>query len=223
LIDGTTGITSSNLHAFENKLSGACANESTDDLEYLVRSLFQNEGYHATQVKIGNHALQEAELRNALSLRKGRVFKRSVIASDLHSIRGEYLKKGFGDVVFIPDDTETHGNSTVNLTLTILEGTQYHMGKFKVIAKQDIAERLQSAWLLAEGTFFDFSYPKDYVSANRDLLPINFTPGDIRIIRNCPEATIEVWVVANQTASDLRSQPKEVKCEASENGASGSR
>jgi outer membrane protein assembly factor BamA len=73
---------------------------------------------------VGNHAFTTAELRNALSLRKGEVAKRNSIASGFDGIRKLYLPNGFGDLMFIPDDTADLGSFTVNLTLTFVEGPQ---------------------------------------------------------------------------------------------------
>ncbi len=252
-INGTSGLGSSELAAIRNKLIGACADEKTDDLEELVRALFQNEGYFAATVKnldlkmldplaqpkhiqleaevavgqlyrlaeikfVGNHAFAAPKLRNAFSLRKGDIFKRDKIAGSFEGVRKLYSRRGFGDLVFVPD-TENLANSTVILTLTITEGPQYHMGKLKVFAKQDVAERLQSEWRLPEGAVFDFGYVGKYLDANRELLPSGFIPDDLRIVRNCPEASIEVRLILDQRAPTLQSQPTDVRCEESHDKA----
>src|SRR5215469_1052788 len=78
---------------------------------------------------VGNHAFQEPELRQRFQVRKGEIFNRGALAAGLHSVRKLYSRNGFGDVTFTPDDTADLGNSSVNLTVTIVEGLQYHMGK----------------------------------------------------------------------------------------------
>jgi hypothetical protein len=51
IINETSSLDSSQLAAIRSKLIGACADEKTDDLEELVRAMFQNEGYFAATVK----------------------------------------------------------------------------------------------------------------------------------------------------------------------------
>ena len=246
VIDETSGIGSNRLSAMRNKLIGACADEKTEDLEELIRALFQNEGYFAATVKnldlktldplaqpkhirleaevavgqlyrlaeikfVGNHAFAASRLRNAFSFQKGDVFKRDMIAASFDGVRKLYSRSGFGDLVFVPD-TENLANSTVVLTLTITEGPQYHMGKMKVFAKQDVAERLQSEWRLPEGAVFNFDYVGTYLEANRKLLPSGFIPDDLRIVRNCPESSIEVRLILDQMAPTLQTQPDDVNC-----------
>jgi hypothetical protein len=248
-INETSSLSSAELTAIRNKLIGACADEKTDDLEQLVRALFQNEGYFATTVKnldlkmldplaqpkrikleaevaagqlyriaeirfIGNHAFATTKLRGAFSLRKGDLFKRNKIAGSFQGVRTLYSRHGFGDLLFVPD-TESLANSTIVLTLTIMEGPQYHMGKLRVFGKQDLAERLQSEWRLPEGAVFNFGYAGKYLEANRELLPKGFTRDDLRIVRNCPEASVEVRLILDQTAPTLQSQPTDVKCDQS--------
>jgi hypothetical protein len=175
--------------------------------------------YRLAEIKfLGNHAFAASKLRNAFSLRKGDIFKRDEIAGSFKGVRKPYSKSGFGDM-FFESDTELLANSTVILTLKITEGPQYHMGKLKVFAKQDIAERLQSEWRLPEGAVFNFDYVGKYLEANRELLPRGFIPGDLRIVRNCPEASIEVRLILDQTTPTLQSQPTDVKCEESHDKA----
>jgi Surface antigen variable number repeat len=175
--------------------------------------------YRLAEVKfVGNHAVSAPKLRDAFSLRKGDVFKRDKIASSFDGVRSLYSRRGFGDLTFIPD-TESLANSTIILTLTINEGPQYHMGKLKIFAKRDVAERLQSEWRLPEGAVFDFDYPTEYLEANRTLLPSSFSPSALRIVRNCLEASIEVRVILDQTVPELQSQPTDVKCEESHDTA----
>jgi len=251
IVNGTTSLDSGDLQKIRGKLIGACVDEQTDDLEQLVKGLFQNEGYYAAVVHnfdirtidplahpktisleteivegpifkfgqvnfVGNHAFTTAELRNALSLRKGEVAKRSSIGSGFDGIRKLYLPNGFGDLTFIPDDTNDLGNFTVNMTLTVVEGPQYHMGKLIVVGKHnDLSTRLQTLWSIPEGAVFDFGYPEEYIKANRTLLPKAFSKNDLQIVRDCPEATVAVWLILDEPALLSQSQPRAVKCEES--------
>jgi hypothetical protein len=126
------------------------------------------------------------------------------------------LPNGFGDLTFIPEDAADFGNSTVNLTLTLMEGPQYHMGKLVIVGKQDdITARLQTAWGIPEGAVFDFAYPAEYIQDNRKLLPNSFSRSDLQVIRNCPEAFVAVWLILQESALASQSPPREVRCEGS--------
>lgn len=183
----------------------------------LEADVTEGEIYKFGQVRfIGNHAFEEPELRHRFQLRRGEIFNRNALAGGLDGVRKSYLRNGFGDVIFVPDTADT-GNSSVNLTVTILEGPQYHMGKLLVVGKldnDDIATRLQTAWGISEGTIFNFSYPEEYISRNQALLPRGFSQNDLQIVRNCPEATVEVWLILEESALASGSPPRAVKCEA---------
>lgn len=168
---------------------------------------------------IGNHAFQEPELRHWFQLRKGEIFNRSALAAGLNGVHKLYLRNGFGDVIFVPEDTADLGNSLVNLTVTIVEGPQYHMGKLIVLGKLDddrIAARLHTAWGISEGSAFNFSYPEKYIKRNQDLLPSSFSQNDLQIVRNCPEASVAVWLILEESALASQSPPRAVMCEASQ-------
>jgi hypothetical protein len=248
IISGTSSFASADLQSIRSKLIGACVDEKTDDLEVLLKEVFQNEGYYAVVVKnlnfetidpltrpkrisveadinegqvyklaqvdfVGQRTFSAKELRNALSLRKGQIFKRKAIATGFGSIRELYSKKGFGDFFLIVDDTANAGSSTVKLTLTVVEGPQYRMGKLMVLSNQkELAERLQTVWRIPAGAVFDFGYPQEYVKANRTLLPSSFTSDDLRIVRNCPEPSVEVWLILDEAALVSQSPPRDIKC-----------
>jgi outer membrane protein assembly factor BamA len=167
---------------------------------------------------VGNHVFQISELRDAFPLRKGEIFNRYLIAGGLAGIRKLYGRNGFGDVTFVPDDTADLGNSVVNLTVTIVEGPQYHMGKLVVLGKlddSDVATRLQTAWSISEGMVFDFAYPQEYMKRNQELLPSSFGQNDLQIVRNCPEASVAVWLILQESALASQSPPRAVTCEES--------
>jgi len=168
---------------------------------------------------VGNHAFQEPELRQSFPLRKGEIFNRSALAAGLHVVGKLYSQNGFGDAMFTPDSTADLGNSLVNLTVTIVEGPQYHMGKLLVVGKldkDDIAAQLQTGWGISEGMVFNFSYPAEYIKRNLDLLPKSFSQNDLQIVRNCPEASVAVWLILQESALASPSPPKAVTCEPSQ-------
>jgi outer membrane protein assembly factor BamA len=162
---------------------------------------------------VDNHAFSAAKLRAVFPLKKGDLFKREKIAEGLQGIRKLYAPRGFRDLVFVPDTQSS--DSTVILTITMIEGTQYHMGKLKVFAKKDIADRLQPQWRLREGAIFDLRYPDKFIETNGSLLPDGFTRANIQLVRNCPDALIDVRLIVDQTDPGLQSPAKDVPCEKS--------
>ena len=252
IINGTSSLTTADLLTIRSKLIGACVDEDDDELQQLVRELFQNEGYYAAIVKnlgiriiyplarpkpinleaevaegqifkfgqvsfVGNHAFQIPEIRNAFAWQKGKIFNRDSIASALNGVRKLYGRSGFGDAVFIVDDSADLGNSTMNLTVTIEEGPQYRMGKLVLVGKQDdIGLRMQSAWGISEGMVFDFGYPQAYLKDSQSFLPSSFSQNDLQIVRNCPEASVAVWLIMQESALASQSMPRAVRCEESQ-------
>ena len=169
--------------------------------------------YKLSEIRFtGNRAFAAPKLRSAFSLRKGDVCRRDKMASSFEGIRKLYTARGFGDLVFVPD-TRFSSNATVILTLAIMEGPQYHMGKLRIFAKQETVEHLQEGWRLPEGSVFDFGYLDKYIHANQSSLPPGFTRDNLRIVRNCPAATIEVRLIIESTDPALHSLPGDVRCE----------
>ena len=165
----------------------------------------------------GNHALSSAKLRGAFPVNKGDLFNRDKIATGIESVRDLYVRDGFIDVVAIP---ETHfSNATADLALSVIEGPQYRMGELKILAKKELSERLRAEWQLSEGTVFDLKYVDKYISANRSLLPVGFTREDVQVVRDCPDASVEIGVLIDATNPLSRIKPKDVECEVPKNGS----
>ncbi|HTR24241.1 MAG TPA: POTRA domain-containing protein [Terriglobales bacterium] len=161
----------------------------------------------------GNHAFSAARLRAAFLIKKGALFQHSKIASGLKRIRELYTPKGFLDLVFMPD-VMFSSTGTVDLTVTIIEGQQYHMGALKIYAKKEISERAASDWNLREGAVFDGNYPQEFVDKSHSL-PAEFAGQNVVLVRDCPEATVTVMLVLDQTDPGLQNPPEEVRCKKS--------
>lgn len=158
-----------------------------------------------------NRAFDAAKLRSAFPLKKGDVFVRDQIAGGLVALRNLYGSEGFLDFVMIVDDSISP-EASVDLNLSIEEGPQYHMGKLRVLAKKELAEKLQMGWHLPEGAVFDDNYIDKYIREHRSLLPKGFARDGMQVVRNCPEATVDVRLPLD-TESMLQSPPKSVACE----------
>ncbi|HEV3511805.1 MAG TPA: POTRA domain-containing protein [Candidatus Sulfotelmatobacter sp.] len=160
---------------------------------------------------LGNHAFSADRLRQAFPLKKGDVFARSKVAAGLESVRQLYGKRGYLDVTFIPD-VEPSSNATMMLKVSVIEGTQYRMGKLEILASKEAAGRLRSEWKLPEGTVYDRTYLDKYIDANRDLLPAGFTREKVQMVSDCPHAVVDLKLIVDP-AEDKSPQPKDVPCE----------
>jgi outer membrane protein assembly factor BamA len=159
-----------------------------------------------------NHAFPNAKLRQQFPLKKGALMERGKVASGLESLRKLYGTRGYLDYIVIPE-TQFGSNATVNLTVTIEEGPQYHMGKLDIVADKEVAGRLRMQWKLAEGAIYDTTYIDDYLIAARDILPSNFSRASIQTTQNCPEALVQVRLIVDPAQDKSSSEPNSVPCE----------
>jgi hypothetical protein len=159
---------------------------------------------------VGNHAFSAAKLRAVFPYKTGDLFQRSKVASGLSRIRELYSPRGYRDLRYIPDD-EFSETGTVNFTIRIMEGPQYHMGELSIYAKKDIADRLATEWHLRAGAVFNLNYPESFIKKSQSL-PEGFGRQNIQMVRNCPDATIAVLLIVDQTDPRLQTLPQEVRC-----------
>ncbi len=160
---------------------------------------------------VDNHAFSTAKLRAAFPIKRGDVFQRSKIASGLREIRKLYLPRGYSDLAFVPD-VKFSSTGTVALEISISEGPQYHMGELKVYAKKENADRMASEWQLREGAVFNLNYPEAFIRKSHSI-PEGFSLQNIRLVRNCPAASIAVLLIVDQTDPRLQTLPADVRCE----------
>jgi outer membrane protein assembly factor BamA len=127
-----------------------------------------------------------------------------------------YVSNGFIDFASIPN-TQNSSDATVDLSIGVMEGTQYRAGKLEIFTKKEIAEKLRTEWELPEGAVFDLSYLDKYIDRNRSLLPSRFQRSHAQIVRDCPNATVEIRLSLD--AMDPRSQslPKNSPCGSPDN------
>ncbi len=162
---------------------------------------------------VGNHVFSASDLRCHFALKKGDVFGRNRIADGMEGVRSLYSADGFIYWVAIPDTELSDG--TVALTMSVVEGRQYRMGKLEIFAKKEVVERLRGQWEIAEGAVFDLTYVGKYIDKNRSLLPPGFNQTDVQVVRNCRDSSVEVRLPLDGT--DPRSQlpPKDIDCQSS--------
>jgi Surface antigen variable number repeat len=165
----------------------------------------------------GNHAFNNTELRTEFPVKKNDLMNRSKIASGLDNVRKLYSTNGFIDVVFIPNTT--FSSAIVILTVDVIEGPQYHMGKLEIFAKKELADKLRAEWQLAEGAVFDRTYLDEYIDSDRSLLPPGFQRSHVQIVRDCPNAMVEVRLPLDAMDPSSQSMPKDNECGSPDNSS----
>jgi outer membrane protein assembly factor BamA len=160
---------------------------------------------------VGNHVFDTPKLRSEFPLEKGDVFARGKIASGILGVVHLYLSNGYLDWI-ASSDAQKLSAGTFVVTLSIIEGPQYRMGKLDIFAKKEVAEKLRAAWELPEGAVFDSEYLAQYVDTNRGLLPPEFVRKDVQVVRDCPDSTVEVRLPLDGTEPGSQSRPKDVEC-----------
>jgi len=160
---------------------------------------------------IGNHAFETPSLRSEFSLKNGDLFARGKIASGIDGVVHLYRSTGYVDCITSSDAQKLSDGAFV-VTLSIIEGPQYRMGKLNIFAKKELAEELRAAWELPAGAVFDSEYLGKYVDSNRALLPPEFVRKDVQVVRDCPDATIEVRLPLDGTEPGSQSRTKDIEC-----------
>lgn len=182
-------------------------------LVIVEADILEGSRYKLTEIKFkGNHAFTDAQLRSAFPMKNGEFFQRSKIAEGLDKLRELYVSAGFIDFTTIVDDRPL-SDATVMLTLTTQEGPQYHLGKLEIFAQKELADELRAQWQLPEGAVFNRAYLEDYVRANHALLPANFVPQDLQVVRDCPNATVQVRMLVDPILAASHPAPPDVNCE----------
>ena len=161
-----------------------------------------------------NHAFAAEELRNQFPLKKGALMKRDKIAMGLEGLRKLYGTRGYLDFVSIPETTFS-SNAVANLSITLEEGAQYHMGKLEIHAGKELTARLSAQWELTEGQVYDQSYLDRYMDANRALLPSGSDHLAIGQTVSCPERSVDLRlvIVGKADGESVRVDQKYIPCE----------
>jgi hypothetical protein len=177
----------------------------------LEADVLEGPRYRLAEISFaGNHAFSAAELRTEFPVKKNDLMNRSKIASGLDNVRKLYSTNGFIDVVFVPNTT--FSSAIVILTVDVIEGPQYHMGRLEIFAKKEVADKLRAEWQLPEGAVFDSTYLDKYMDSNRSLIPTEFQREHVQIIRDCTDAIVDVRLPLDTMDPRSQSLPKDNEC-----------
>lgn len=210
------GYYSAKVNHLELKSGDPLANPKPVVIEAEV---LEGSRYKLTKIQfIGNHAFTDAQLRSAFPMKNGEFFRRGKIAEGLEKLRELYVSDGFLDFATIVDD-QALSDSTVVLTLKTAEGPQYHLGKLEIFAPAELADKLRAQWHMPEGAVFNRNYLADYARGNHALLPANFVPQDMQVVRDCPNATVELRMLVDPILAASHPASRDVECEKTQAGS----
>jgi outer membrane protein assembly factor BamA len=159
-----------------------------------------------------NRVFSAEKLRQQFPLKTNDIVEREKVASGMESLRKLYATRGYLDFIAIPETT-FGSNATMNLNITVEEGPQYHMGKLDIVAEKEPAAKLRTEWKLPEGAVYDATYIDKYLTAARDILPANFSKGNVQTTQNCPDALIQVRLLVDPAQDMSHAEGKDVPCE----------
>jgi outer membrane protein assembly factor BamA len=157
-----------------------------------------------------NHAFTSEQLKAKFPFHKGERFNRSKIGKGLEAIRILYSQKGYID--FTPVPNTDIATDSVDITVDIDEGRQYHMGNLEFGGSANAADKLRTRWELESGQPFEQTYVEKFVQRNRTLLPATFDQQSaIKYARDCKNSTVNILI--DLDPEHPAAPPRDVPCE----------
>jgi outer membrane protein assembly factor BamA len=129
--------------------------------------------YRLTQVQwSGNTVFAADKLQPLVHLQSGQYANAVQLDNDLQAVQRLYGSRGYvaARVHSAPQTDDTQ--STVSYQLQVHEGDVYHMGELEIQGLDArTTARLVEAWRLRGGDVFDLSYPQQFLSDTKDVIP----------------------------------------------------
>lgn len=101
-------------------------------MKILLR-VAEGEQFKVSSVDIsGNKAYSEDELRKLVKITPGTVFDKSVLSKDILALNEKYSNNGYALVSIFPDLIPDEKNRTVKITIKIMEGDRYTIGRISI-------------------------------------------------------------------------------------------
>ncbi|HKV04502.1 MAG TPA: POTRA domain-containing protein [Candidatus Acidoferrales bacterium] len=147
---------------------------------------------------IGNSALTSAELNGlAAGLRSGDPADGMKIDTYWEAVRDAYGRRGYLDVKLVAKPEFEEFSKRVAYSVSLTEGTQYHMGKLVLTGLSIEGERrIRAAWGIASGAVFDKSfYEEFYANGIKQAfvgLPFHYDKIGRFLQEDQPAATVDV-------------------------------
>ncbi len=151
------------------------AEGGSDAKVQMIVNITENHAYRLRQIRIqGAGTLGEALLISMLNVKPDSPLNLSKINSGALAIREAYLTLGYLDVEVKPALDTSDGKRVADLSVTITEGKQYHVGKLTLVGSPPIRESLLREFLpLQSGDIFG---QKAFDSCLQSLNELGITP-----------------------------------------------
>jgi outer membrane protein assembly factor BamA len=136
-------------------------------------------------------AFSPEQLRALVPLKEGELFRADKIRDGLDALRDFYLSHGYVDFVATPLTEIGNVEQRIALTMEVDQGMQYRVAKVEVIGQNQTLEALFKS-KFKPGDIFDERTARDFLKEYRAALPPDFSPEDLRVVRNVKSGTVDL-------------------------------
>jgi hemolysin activation/secretion protein len=160
--------------------------------------------YHLREIQFsGDDTFPEDELRRAVPLRDGEVFRIAAIRAGIQSLTVLYQSRGFIDFVTVPEtqvDDDSSEGPQATIRFQLVPQVQFRIGAIEIVGRnQKLEAQLRST--LKTGEIFNPEIADRFFTENQSALPRSSSRTDSQLLRNAADGTIDL-------AFDLRPCPK---------------
>ena len=136
------------------------------------------------------------QLRNLIPILSGDAFSVAKVSDGLRAIQELYGEYGYVNFTAIPEARCDADRRTIHLTMILDEGPQFRVGKVLILAPENVAEHLYSAWPVKPGAIYNKKLVDQFFLDNRALLPAEWiTAENLRLTLDEQSKSIEVRLI----------------------------
>lgn len=133
----------------------------------------------------------ESELRQRFHLKRGDLFSVAKIREGMDEVAALYGSKGYIDLTMEPETQNDGGGGPMDLLMKIDEEKQYRVRKIEFLGLS-AKEQSQLTPKLKPGDIFPSKFVEQILKRNKPLLPADASVGDVSILRNTKDGTVDV-------------------------------
>lgn len=152
-------------HGYINAKVGEPKVEYTDKGIKITLEVFEGEKYTVRSVDIaGDIVIDEKELKKRLQMRKGEVFNREKLRSDVMTLMEATVDEGYAYAEVIPDLNQDDSVNQVDITYRINKGEKVKINRIEISGNTNTRDKVIRRELqLQEGEFYSGSKLKESV------------------------------------------------------------
>ena len=104
----------------------------------------------------GDDVYSESELKEAITLKEGDVFNRTLFRKDIFTLTDQYSQKGYAYANVLPSMIINEDTKTVDATITTNKGRRVYVGKINIRGNEETRDNvIRRQFLLHEGELFN--------------------------------------------------------------------